>query len=222
MRGALTGSAAVHLVLLAVLFLFRPPLAHLVRGPDAVQVALVDPALLAAPRVAVPPPAPPKKVEPPPDRDAVRIEKPKRAPERRREVQPEPPPAPTPEPEREPEPVAPYTAIGNSGLSGAVSVDGPPFEFSYYLQLIRSRVGQAWAPPAGLVSTGQPIRAVVRFRITRDGAIRGLALETASGVEFFDRSAMRAVQLSDPMPPLPIGYSGSDLGVHFGFEYVQP
>lgn len=221
MRGALTGSAAVHFLLLALLLLFRPPLGRMVRGPDAVQVALVDPSMLAVPRPAPAPPPEARKSEPPPEPEAIRIEKPRRAPERRREETPAEttPPAETPP---EPQPAVPYTAIGNAGLSGAVSVDGPPFEFSYYLQLIRSRVGQAWAPPAGLVSGGQPIRAVVRFRIARNGAIRGLSMESASGVEFFDRAALRAVQLSDPMPPLPMGYPGTDLGVHFGFEYVQP
>ena len=43
-----------------------------------------------------------------------------------------------------------------------------------------------------------------------------------SGFEFFDSSALRAVMLSDPMPPLPFGYNGDDLGVHFGFEYEVP
>ena len=44
----------------------------------------------------------------------------------------------------------------------------------------------------------------------------------ASGYEFFDRSALRAILISDPLPPLPVGYTGSDLGVHFGFEFVAP
>lgn len=220
MRNAVLTSAMVHLAIVAALFLFRPPLARMVRGPDAVQVALVDPSAFApAPRAAAPPPAA-RRTEPAPEPEAIRIEKPRSAPERRRE---EPvPETRTPDPEPAPAPPAvPYTAIGNSGLSAAVAVDGPPFEFSYYLQLIRSRVGQAWSPPAGLVS-GAPIRCVVQFRIGREGRIRGIALENASGVEFFDRSALRAVQLSDPMPPLPAGYAGSDLGVHFGFEYVTP
>jgi len=221
MKNALVGSASIHVMLIAALFLFRPPLAQMVRGPDAMQVALVDPSMLAAAR---PQPSAPQPAVQPPDtpteKDAVRIEKPKKAPERRRE---EPPPAETPPAQTPPaaQPAMSFTAIGNAGLSGAVAVDGPPFEFAYYLQLIRSRVGAVWSPPAGLVSA-QPIRCVVSFRITRDGRIRGIALETASGTEFFDRASLRAVQLSDPMAPLPAGFPGSELGVHFGFEYVAP
>src|SRR6185503_13874581 len=121
---------------------------------------------------------------------------PKKAPERKKE-EPQPPvETRPPETPTQAEPQMSFTAIGNSGLSGAVAVDGPPFEFAYYLQLIRSRVGAVWSPPAGLVSA-QPIRCIVRFRIQRDGRIRGVSLETASGVEFFDRASLRAVQLSD-------------------------
>jgi hypothetical protein len=50
----------------------------------------------------------------------------------------------------------------------------------------------------------------------------GIALESSSGAEFFDRSATRAVTISNPLPPLPLGWTGGDLGVHFGFEYEAP
>ena len=73
-----------------------------------------------------------------------------------------------------------------------------------------------------LFTAGTPIRAIVYFKIRRDGSVAGIRLETPSQQEFFDRSALRAVQLGDPMPPLPLGFQGSDLGVHFGFQYVQP
>ena len=99
-------------------------------------------------------------------------------------------------------------------------MDAADFEFTYYLVLIRNRIATNWAPPAGLSSGGQPMRAVVYFRIQprrRGLGARGSRRERL--VEFFDRSALRAVQLSDPMPPLPLGYAGGDLGIHFGFEY---
>ncbi len=69
---------------------------------------------------------------------------------------------------------------------------------------------------------GQPVRAVVYFRVSRDGGVSAIRLESPSGVEFFDRSALRAIALSAPLPPLPLGFAGSDLGIHFGFEYAAP
>jgi protein TonB len=88
--------------------------------------------------------------------------------------------------------------------------------------LVRNRVAQNWSPPAGLVTRGQPVKAVVHFVVDREGEVTGMRLETASGAEFFDRSALRAVVLSAPLPHLPLGYAGADLGIHFGFEYASP
>jgi TonB family protein len=115
----------------------------------------------------------------------------------------------------------PYARVGSAGLSGAVGVESRDFEFTYYLMLIRNKVAQNWAPPAGLES-GRPVRAVVYFRVGRNGSVSAVRLETASGVEFFDRASLRAITLSDPLPPLPLGFPGSDLGIHFGFEYARP
>jgi TonB family protein len=103
-----------------------------------------------------------------------------------------------------------------------MGVDAADFPFSYYLALVRDRIAGNWQPPAGLATGGEPVRTTVYFRITRSGALTGVRLETVSGAEYFDRSALRAVILSDPMPPLPAGFPGGDLGVHFGFEWESP
>jgi outer membrane biosynthesis protein TonB len=99
-----------------------------------------------------------------------------------------------------------------------VQVDAKDFEFTYYLMLVRNRVAQNWAPPAG-IGAGAGVQAVAYFQIARDGSVHGLKLETVSGLEYFDRSVLRAVALSDPLPPLPLGFTGPSLGVHFGFAW---
>ena len=69
--------------------------------------------------------------------------------------------------------------------------------------LVRNRIAQNWTPPAGL-ATGA---AGARRRVLQDRArrleSRLRASSRPSGVEFFDRSALRAVIISDPLPPLP-------------------
>ncbi len=124
--------------------------------------------------------------------------------------------------EETPPPALPYTAVGNAGLRGQVAVDARDFEFTYYLMLVRNKIAQNWSPPSGMVPGAAATRAVVTFRIGRDGTVTGVQLESGSGVDFFDRTAVRAVVLSDPLPPLPLAYSGGDLGVHFGFEIGGP
>ncbi|NOT34408.1 MAG: TonB C-terminal domain-containing protein [Candidatus Eisenbacteria bacterium] len=237
MRGPLVTSLVVHVVLLAVLFVTRPATSIALPGGDAVPVTLIDPAALRsmAPAVAPPPVAPVR--EPVPEEDGVRIERerPKPKPEPPRETPPKPRPDPRETPARDsslptetppsPAPAGlalPSAAVGTSGLRGDLGVDASEFPFSYYLALVRDRVAARWSPPAGIVTDGRTVRVVVRFRIGRDGRVSAAQIEGASGVEAFDRSALRAITLSDPLPPLPVGYSASQLGVHFGFEWGTP
>jgi protein TonB len=216
MRGSVTGSVAVHLFLLAVLFAVRQPVSIVVPGPDMVQVALVDPASLVAPAPA-PEPAPKPEIKPdeikPEEDTGVKLEPPKKKKKEEPRVEP---------PKQAEAPALPTAAVGSSGLRGDLAVDSGNFEFTYYLILIRNRIASNWMPPAGISTGGNPVRAVVYFRVRRGGELSAVRLEAASGVEFFDRSAMRAVTISDPMPPLPLGFAGGELGVHFGFEWEAP
>jgi len=116
----------------------------------------------------------------------------------------------------------PSASVGSAGLKGDVSLDVHDFAFTYYLVLVRNKIAANWEPPAGLATGGRPVRTVVYFRISRGGEVTGVQLESASGLEFFDRSAVRAVTISDPLPHLPLGFDGSDLGVHFGFDWETP
>jgi protein TonB len=216
-RSALVGSAAAHVAILAVVFAVRQGEPLIVPGPDVVQVALLEPGAL--PRVA-PTSAPAEKAAMrvpdirPEVAEGVKLVPPKKPPQKSEPVHEEAaPPAAGP--------ALPYARVGSAGLSGALAVDSKDFEFTYYLMLIRTKVAQSWAPPAGL-ETGRPVQCVVFFHVARGGSVSAIRLETGSGVEFFDRAALRAVSLSDPLPPLPLGFPGSDLGIHFGFEYARP
>jgi periplasmic protein TonB len=220
-RNAVIGSAVVHIGVIAALFAVRTGTPIVIPGPDVIQVALVEPTdQPITPPVVAPPPETRREVPDlaPEEPDGGKAVKPKPAPKPREKKPAEPRPAET----AAPAPALPYAAVGGAGLRGQVALDQGDFEFSYYLLLVRNRIAQSWSPPAGLATGGQPVHAVVYFRIARDGSLSEIRLETASRVEFFDRSATRAVMISDPLPPLPLGYAGGTLGVHFGFEYATP
>jgi protein TonB len=211
------GSTVVHLALVIGLFLYGRTTPRYVVGPDAMQVSVVD--IGSLPRATQPAPR-----EPEPARDAAKLE-----PTDDVGVKVEPPRPDKKRPPEEPKeklppprPALSFESVGNSGLKAAVGLDDADFEFTYYLMLIRNRVAENWTPPNGIPAGGQPIRATVLFRIARDGSLSGIRLESASGAEYFDRSVMRAIVLSNPMPGLPDGWSGNSLGVHFGFEYEAP
>jgi colicin import membrane protein len=218
-RSALLGSTLMHAFAIWALFFFAMP-GRIRMPPQAITVALVNLPTGAfhmsrGTTLETPPPRQDtpdvkQKVDTaPPDKNAVR-----------------PPDTRAAVPNR-PKPGVPSAAktdtapLGVSGLSGDVSVDASDFEFTYYLIQVRSMIGRNWGAPAGLVTKGEPVRCTVYFKIDRLGRVTDVKLEDASGVQFFDQSALRAVNVSSPLPPLPAGYGGSNLGVHFGFQYVD-
>ncbi|MGH7742714.1 MAG: TonB C-terminal domain-containing protein [Candidatus Eiseniibacteriota bacterium] len=215
MRGPFIASAGVHLAVVAALFMLHGPAPLVVPGPEVVQVSLVSPDFTQAPTPPTPPKIQPPRKAPtiaPESGEGVKLTPPKPP----KTPKSEPPPEPAPEPEVAP--ALPWARVGPAGLSGQVQVDAKDFEFTYYLMLVRNRVAQNWAPPAG-IGAGAGIQAVAFFQIARDGSVHDLKLESGSGLEYFDRSVLRAVALSDPLPPLPLGFTGATLGVHFGFSW---
>ncbi|HVP56905.1 MAG TPA: TonB family protein [bacterium] len=110
------------------------------------------------------------------------------------------------------------TGIGSGpGGGGNITVDNEDFRFAYYLEVLRERIGSNWSPPP-VIGRGE-VTATVYFRISRDGTVSEERVEKGSNQEIFDRAAVRAVKMSDPLPPLPAGFKGKWLGVHFEFQH---
>jgi len=84
---------------------------------------------------------------------------------------------------------------------------------------IRNRVSSNWLK--GTVDPGVRAapRVYVTFQILRDGQVVNAQLTASSGVPSLDRSAMRAVYDSMPMPPLPGEYPASSVTVEFWFDF---
>jgi TonB family protein len=114
--------------------------------------------------------------------------------------------------------LTPHWYSADSSRATSVRTDGD-FRFAYYLAALRNKIGSRWVPPQGMDS-GQ-IRAVVYFRIGRDGQVSMTEIEKSSGYAYFDQTALRALLSATPLPPLPAGYTDPYLGVHFGFEFAQ-
>lgn len=224
MRGTVIGSTAIHLALLSALFIVHPSRTLVLPGPDVVQVALIGDV------TPPPPPAPVVKANDavvPDETQGVRIEKLKPKPKPEVKQQPKlaqaakPSPTPrddTPPPAAAKQLVLPMAQVAN-GVSGQVAVDDASFEFAYYLQIVRAQIARNWTPPAG---SSEGMRVEVYFRVSRSGEISALRVENGSGNDVFDDSAIRAVTITEQLPPLPLGYAGADLGIHFGFQYTGP
>ena len=100
-------------------------------------------------------------------------------------------------------------------VSGPV-VDIPDFQYEYYLGLIRNKVDNRWSQP---VTYHQVKQTLVEFIIRRDGKIDNVGVAESSGDSYFDQTAVRAVSLSNPFPPLPRGYKEDFLKVRYRFIF---
>jgi TonB family protein len=119
-------------------------------------------------------------------------------------------------------PTMTYTQVVTPGGPGGFSMgEGNSFglRYGYYVAAMRSRISANW-----LLSTVSPNivsapRLYLTFKILRDGSVTGVEITQSSGIAEVDRSALRAILASNPLPPLPTDYSGSSLEVEFYFDF---
>lgn len=90
-------------------------------------------------------------------------------------------------------------AVGTS----TVTLENQDFNYDYYIAQMQSSIEQNFTRPP--VAAG--VRAVISFRIQRDGSIADLAVRESSGFDTYDLTALRAVQNAAPFPPLPRAYT---------------
>jgi TonB family protein len=100
------------------------------------------------------------------------------------------------------------------GAGQGLRLEGEPFPYPEYLVGMQAAIDSLWERPlvAGVLKT------TVYFAILRSGQIDEALVEVGSGVRLFDRKALEAVVNASPLPPLPEGFKGAQLGVHLDFE----
>ena len=117
----------------------------------------------------------------------------------------------------------PYGMFQADGGSGGVRVTGDTGDFisrySWYVTAIRSRISSNWLKATVDPSIRVAPRVYVIFQIYRDGRVVNPQLTASSGIPSLDRSALRAVYDSSPMPPLPGDYPSSSVAVEFWFDF---
>ncbi len=191
----------------------------------AVQIVPASRLGVERPRPAPPPPTvPPAKPAP--------VKPPETAPPPDTPTLPSPAkPAPRPAPAAAspakappaPEPAAAEPEVQGSergaasalALGAAVAgLDNPDFVYGYYVDQMLAMIQRNWVRP--LVGSG--VEVTVHYRIQRDGAIVDVRIAASSGINSFDLAALRAVQGSTPLPPLPRAFRESSLGVNLIFR----
>jgi len=96
-----------------------------------------------------------------------------------------------------------------------IMLENADFKYSYYTTAIVKKISRYWQWSNSYSS----YRAVVYFRIEKDGFVKFVEIKESSGDEGFDENAVRSVQLASPFAPLPDGYNQEHLGVYFEFKF---
>lgn len=159
-----------------------------------------------------PKPKPVQKPAPPPVEQAKPSVKPAPA-----EI-PEPAEDPEPEPPEPvaPEPVAKATEPSEPGIQLVTPLmEAVALKYPYYMNALKRKINENWSPPGAGFAEAREV--LVVFTILRDGSVRGAAVEQSSGDVFYDQAALRSVLRATPFPPLPDGYPGQDMKIHFSF-----
>ncbi len=126
-------------------------------------------------------------------------------------------PAETPKAAESAKPQA-QPGTGNQAVqSSNIRLESPNFKYSYYTNAVVKKIAQNWSWSKEFGK----LKAVVYFRIQRDGSIKDLSIKDSSGDEIYDAQALRSIELSSPFPPLPDEYKENSLGVYFEFTYAE-
>jgi len=120
------------------------------------------------------------------------------------------------------QPAMSYTQIVSGAGEGVLSFgEGGDFgeRYAWYVASVRNRVSGNW-----LLSTISPSiltapRLYMTFTILRDGTVTNVEITQSSGLPEVDRSALRAVLASNPLPALPSDYAGNRVKVNLYFDF---
>ena len=204
----------------------KPPIEYV-----AVQIVPAARLGVERPRPAAPPPPAPLVPEPLPVK-APAVAPPPDTPTLRETTAPKPPPKPAPAaatpavpakptPEPAATPAEPEVQGSERGSTNALAVgaavaglDNPDFVYGYYVDQMLAMIQRNWVRPM----VGSGVEATVHYRIQRDGRIVEVRIATSSGINSFDLAALRAVQASTPLPPLPRAFREGSLGVNLIFR----
>jgi len=217
-------AAVLHVSVAGAIFLFGRAAAARPAQLPVVSVRIVQPRQQAPRRPArsqpratpVPAPTPlPTAVPPPePEPEPTAATVPDVSEDAMAAPDSKPSPAPTPVASTESAPGGGRgLSLGDGGGSQAPGIPAD-FHFTYYIERMLALIEARWYKPAAPPQT----RALVRFRILRDGRLEGIELEQSSGLPSFDRAALRALYAANPLPPLPPAYGKQSLTVHLSFS----
>jgi TonB family protein len=129
-------------------------------------------------------------------------------------------------------------ATGSGGISEAISQapsarrnasslellsDPKGVDFRPYLIQVLATVKRNWqAVTPESARLGLQGRTAIQFSISKTGSVPKLVIAMPSGREPLDRAAVAGISASNPFPPLPPEFTGSEIRLQLVFSYNMP
>ena len=110
---------------------------------------------------------------------------------------------------------------GNTGSNLELLSDPKGVDFRPYLIQILATVRRNWyavVPESARLGMSKGI-VNIQLAIVRNGTVSKLVIAKSSGASPLDRAAVAGISASNPFPPLPSDYAGTDVRLQFAFLY---
>ncbi len=110
---------------------------------------------------------------------------------------------------------------GNAGSNLELLSDPMGVDFRPYLLQVLASVRRNWyavIPESARLGMNRGSVAI-QLRVVRSGSVAKLVIANSSGTNSLDRAAVAGISASNPLPPLPSDYKGSDVSFQFVFRY---
>ncbi len=108
---------------------------------------------------------------------------------------------------------------GGRGSGGVGFEGGFGDRYAWYARAIIQRISSNFQEQMLGAQLRDAPRVFVTFVIARDGTVTSIVLRSSSGIAAFDAMAVRSIQASSPMPPLPGDFSGNRINVECYFDF---
>ena len=108
---------------------------------------------------------------------------------------------------------------GGRGSGGVGFEGGFGDRYAWYARAIIQRISSNFQEQLVGTQLRDAPRVFVTFTIARDGSVSNIVLGSSSGIPTFDAMAVRSIQVSSPMPPLPGDFTGSRINVECYFDF---
>jgi TonB family protein len=112
---------------------------------------------------------------------------------------------------------------GRMGSALELLSDARGVDFRPYLIQVLAAVKRNWqAVMPESARFGRQGRVAIQFAIDKNGRVPKLVIASSSGADALDRAAVAGISASNPFPPLPAEFQGSEIRLQLVFSYNMP